>query len=345
MSTRNAVWLRKRIEDALALRWKAREGFDMVMCGPDDIETIEMGKASGAEIYATESDYAKYDKIQKSAEYIFEKVSKNLASEFKNIDTEKLATSLGLFWREFHNFKRKLEQINNSKKTIEDLKSLAEKASDLAVSMLELSKGAKDILAMNRVMVSGTDKIGNPLRGSVSIPEWVELKEYGDIFQTQTPEKPGEISFTPNAGLLEEAEVFNFPWVIPYDSDRYESDEGLHDYEWSLGGPWIIRLRALSELAITNAEQLSQITSKGGRKSLGSRIHGSPEDWLAKSCKIFAEANGCKSQAVVLKMVQAVMEAEHGKETMKKMDGKPSRHKGRKAVRKVAQTKQKTRTV
>lgn len=145
--------------------------------------------------------------------------------------------------------------------------------------------------------------------------------------------------------MVEDAEPFNLPGAIPYEPNLFEDDEGRYDYEWNLGGPWIVRLRALAELASKKADHIEKITGKGGRKSFGSRLHGSPEDWLAAACKEFAEAHGCQSQAVALKMVQAILEAEHGKESMTRLNGKPAIHKGRKAVRKVAQTKPKKGSV
>jgi hypothetical protein len=107
--------------------------------------------------------------------------------------------------------------------------------------------------------------------------------------------------------------------------------------EWSNGGRWVIRLDALAELARTKADRIEKITGKGGNKNFGARLHGSPQDWLAKTCTEFVEARGCHSQTVALKMVRAVLEAEHGRNLKKSS--------GRKAVRKMAQTNSKVGTV
>ncbi|HJW73269.1 MAG TPA: hypothetical protein VJ486_10610 [Geothrix sp.] len=105
--------------------------------------------------------------------------------------------------------------------------------------------------------------------------------------------------------------------------------------------PWITRLKALSDLARAKADRIEALTKKGGRgKTLGTRIHGSPEEQLAKDCGSFAEDHGCRTQAVILRMTQVIMEAARGKKWMeRKKDTKPSPDKGRKAVRKMAQTK------
>ena len=246
---------------------------------------------------------------------------------------------------QFQSAERTQRKFEHSKGVRDDLRNLTAKAYGLALAMLELGEGSKEILSRNRYPMTTTDVNGAPIRGTVNIREWQELKEYGDLFKNPTTENSSGLSIKPPSRLLEDAEAFHFPWVIPYDPDASDHDDGLHDYEWSLGGPWIVRLRALAELAATNAKHLEQVTGKGGRKSLGSRLDGSPEDWLAQACKEFAGAHGCKSQAVVLKMVQAVMEAERGKEAMKKMNGRRSKDKGRKAVRKLAQTPPKNGTV
>ena len=107
------------------------------------------------------------------------------------------------------------------------------------------------------------------------------------------------------------------------------------------GKDWIQGLYALAQEAKAAVLLLEKMTSRGGRRPLGARLEGSSEDWLARTCEEFAEGNGCQSQQVVLKMVQAIQEAEHGKQSMRRKDGKPSKDRGRKAVRKVAQTKPK----
>lgn len=101
----------------------------------------------------------------------------------------------------------------------------------------------------------------------------------------------------------------------------------------------------LEEVAKERASQVKTKTEKGGRRTLGDRLFGSPDLGLAEDCKEFAESHGCMSQAVQLRMVQAVYEAAHGKDEMRKKDGKPSQNKGRKSVQKLAQTKKKIITV
>jgi hypothetical protein len=140
--------------------------------------------------------------------------------------------------------------------------------------------------------------------------------------------------------LIEVAEPSNLPDPRPW-GNRYGAWFGPPD-----NGPWITRLRALSELARAKANRIEEKTKKGGRISFGARIHGSPEDLLARDCKNFAVAHGCQIQAVVLQMVQVIMEAEHGKKWMeRKKDTKRSPDKGRKAVRKLAQTNPKAGSI
>ncbi len=112
-----------------------------------------------------------------------------------------------------------------------------------------------------------------------------------------------------------------------------------------IGDQWMEGLWGLRDEANAALSLLAELTSRGGRKSLGDRLEGSPEERLAWACKEFAEANGCASQAVALKMVRAIMEAEKGKDAMTRLNGKPAASKGRKAVRKVAQTSPKPGTV
>lgn len=101
---------------------------------------------------------------------------------------------------------------------------------------------------------------------------------------------------------------------------------------------WIERLNWLASLADQTSAFISQRSAKGGRKSFWAKVHGSSRDELARECMKVAASHGCGTQSATLKMVQAVLEAEHGKSAMRKMDGKPS-DRGRKAVRKLAQTK------
>lgn len=113
------------------------------------------------------------------------------------------------------------------------------------------------------------------------------------------------------------------------DTDEWEEDTGR----------WVTRLRALADLAQVKAIRIEQETRKGGKRSFAARLRGeSEEESLARACKDFAQAHGCQSQAVVLKMVRAVLEAEKGKKAMLDLAGRPSKQVGRKAVAKVFQT-------
>ncbi|WLT31130.1 hypothetical protein [Geothrix sp. PMB-07] len=343
--------LRNLLKIALELRWKRRNDLGLIMCGPEDVESIKEGIASGADVISTDDDYARYEIKENAAKNQLTKTACELLPSFKGIEFDELNLFLSRCRFKYHDTKRSIRKIERSKEARADLQNIMEKAYNLAIALLEVREGAREILSRNRYPVarSGvkdpTDANGAPLSGTVNIAEWQELREFGDLFREQSKDSLVDLSFTPSPGLLEDAEAFNLPWVIPYDPDRANDDDGMHDYEWSLGGPWIVRLEALAELAAANADHLGNATGKGGRESFGSRLHGSPEDQLAQACNEFANTHGCESQTVVLKMVQAVMVAEHGKEMMKMMDGRPSKDKGRKAVRKVAQTDRKTRPV
>lgn len=126
--------------------------------------------------------------------------------------------------------------------------------------------------------------------------------------------------------LIEAAELSNLPDSRPWGNHHGELF-GPPDK-----GPWIARLRGLSELARAKADRIEEKTRKGGRLSFGARIHGSPDERLARACKAFTEANGCHSQALAIKIVRTIQCAA-GR-------GGLTPHSGRKAVRKVAQTKQ-----
>lgn len=101
-------------------------------------------------------------------------------------------------------------------------------------------------------------------------------------------------------------------------------------------GRWVVNLEALAALACAASERIAKEIRKGGRISFADRLYGSPRDALARACREFAEAHGCRTSAVVLKMVQAVMEAEGGSSQLcRKSDGRRSPDIGRKAVRKL----------
>ncbi len=124
-------------------------------------------------------------------------------------------------------------------------------------------------------------------------------------------------------------------WVL----GEPEEDEAL-SFTGDL--PFRLRLEDLAKQAALRITRIEKVTrGKGGRKSLGARLLGSPDDWLAESCVGYAEVQGCHSQAVALRMVQAIKSAEYGDKAMsRRKDTKPSKDKGRKSIQKVAQIKQ-----
>lgn len=150
--------------------------------------------------------------------------------------------------------------------------------------------------------------------------------------------------------LIQAAEPFNLPDLDPYntefihdDSDpRYQADLE----KWKLGGLWVIRLESMAKLARLQANRIATQIREGGRKSFADRLHGKPDDWLAQACMEFAEAHGCKTLAVARRLMNAIKEVEYDERTMeRRKDAKRSEDIGRKAVRKVAQTKKDCGTV
>lgn len=103
------------------------------------------------------------------------------------------------------------------------------------------------------------------------------------------------------------------------------------------GSEWLAGLDKLVKTSREKARQIEEKTAKGGRKTFADLLFGSPDKLLAQACTELAETHGCRSQSVVLKMVRAVQEAENG--------SRLSKHAGRKAVRKVAQTEKMNGTV
>lgn len=109
----------------------------------------------------------------------------------------------------------------------------------------------------------------------------------------------------------------------------HRDDHG--DYlEYQQQGEWFRRLIALGSLAKLKEQEIEIQAGKGGRISFAARLRGSPEDSLAAACSAFAASHGGKTQAVVAKMVNTILKAEHGKDAKKTG--------GRKSVRKLAQT-------
>lgn len=145
--------------------------------------------------------------------------------------------------------------------------------------------------------------------------------------------------------LIEDADPDGLPDPDPHPSARMFKHPETDEWEVD-NGRWATRLHALAGLARAKADRIETETRKGGKRSFAARLRGeSEEEWLARACKDFAQARGCQSQAVVLKMVRAILEAEHGKKAMLDLNGKRSKQVGRKPVAKVFQTLTPARTV
>ena len=199
-----------------------------------------------------------------------------------------------------------IEGIEKAAQAKKDLLNLAKKASELEAAMFALGQGAWEVMQRRTVR---QDLI--PEADPFGLPDRYPRGPQPTAYRTEK----------------EAVEFFG------YDDNDFR------------GGRWVIRLHALAELARVKADRIEKQAGKGGRKSFGARLHGSPEEWLARTCQEFAEVQGCQSQSVVLRMVRAILEAEHGKGAMTRLDGMPAEYKGRKAVRKLAQTDPKTGTV
>ena len=145
--------------------------------------------------------------------------------------------------------------------------------------------------------------------------------------------------------LIADADPDGLPDPDTHPSARLFRNPDTDEWEADLGR-WVTRLRALAELARVKADRIQKQTAKGGKRSFAARLRGeSVEEGLARACKDFAQARGCQSQAVVLKMVRAVLEAEHGKKAMLDIDGNPAKQVGRKAFAKVFHALTPARTV
>jgi hypothetical protein len=107
------------------------------------------------------------------------------------------------------------------------------------------------------------------------------------------------------------------------------------------GGRWVVRLKALAELAKQKESQIKTIAGRGGRKSFSAHQGvESATDWLAHACHGFVNAYGARTQTAALAMMRVILEIEHGKSAIEhRTDAKPSRDVGRKAVRKAATAK------
>ena len=107
--------------------------------------------------------------------------------------------------------------------------------------------------------------------------------------------------------------------------------------DWFDWDTWVSNLKFLCAHAAYKTMWIEDMAGKGGRFTLADRVYGSPEDWLAEACLKFTEENHNYSKSIVLKIVQGIQESYRGEK------GKPAA--GRKAVRKLAQTKPESGTV
>lgn len=121
--------------------------------------------------------------------------------------------------------------------------------------------------------------------------------------------------------------------------DRYPRDPQA-DHKWTF------ELDSLAKLVNASIDELNNLSTSKGRKSFRTNIVGSPEEKLAEWCWKYAEKHGCHNKAAVQRMVQVIMEAQHGKKRMERQkDTKRSPDKGNKAVRKTARIKPNQETV
>lgn len=138
--------------------------------------------------------------------------------------------------------------------------------------------------------------------------------------------------------LWSEAEVASLPSRDPFGPACETSDQSVER-----GGQWIIRLQALAKLAREKQRWVSDLTSKGGNKSLAPTIREvTPDDALAEDYIRFVLARGKANQAIAMRMMQAIKGVEHstpGRRTsITSPTAEPCRAAIRKAYRRVVQT-------
>jgi hypothetical protein len=134
--------------------------------------------------------------------------------------------------------------------------------------------------------------------------------------------------------LLEHAKAFDLPNhgnCFRIELTHTVQEFHTREMEKAAGGLWVIRLKALAKLAHLQAGYLGELIAKGGRKSLSTRLHGSSDEWLADTCWEFSRTYGVTDEATVLRIVRTILQASD--------HANIKAHAGRKAVRKVAQTR------
>jgi hypothetical protein len=229
----------------------------------------------------------------------------------------------------FHVYLIQSRGIENASISREALRELAKKARELATFMKDsLGPGAVEVMRRRT-----TRKDLLPFAEPLDLPE-------------KDRENPPTLSCIP----VEEGHRYSSPTENRSTPRRFvvatEDENDRFQKEWRRGGRWVMRLEALAELAQMKADHMKEQASRIGRKSGATLLYGPPGDWLAEACREYAETHGCQKQAVAQKMYIAIMDAECGKDSVRRRkDGKPSKDKGRKAVKKMAQTKPKAGTV
>lgn len=120
-----------------------------------------------------------------------------------------------------------------------------------------------------------------------------------------------------NEALWNDAE----PWDLPKwdDSEDWSDPSGIIDFndpqyeektarildEWRRGGAWVVRLQALAELTEERASLVEQRITKGGKKTLDDRLHGSRQKRLLNRCLRFLMSRGADPK-LALPMAKAI---------------------------------------
>ena len=138
--------------------------------------------------------------------------------------------------------------------------------------------------------------------------------------------------------LWSEAEIASLPSRDPF-GPACET----FDRSFERGGQWIIRLRALAELAREKQRWVGAQTRKGGNKTLAPTIRkASSEDILAEDCIRFVLPYGKATQATALRLMQAIRGVEQstpgGRTLITSTTTEACRAAIRKAYQRVVQT-------